>query len=133
MAYSKRDAARISRAVRKSEAGGGDSSKRPGRNVGAEEFVLFVLIDKLVENHRAKARRRYHDIETGAWATDTVDVLIKGWKCTKTWDVDKEGWCKYYGGRWWWLIPEDCGRETTETDETDAATLEAGYDAGDLP
>lgn len=99
----------------------------------AVEWGLFRLVDPLVENHRALAHRLRYDKDADTWTADEEDFLVKGWKCDgKAWDSGADAWCKIEAGRWFWLIPEDCGRALTETDEETASGQEDDYDEAGL-
>lgn len=131
--FSKRDNARIGRTVRDHERDRGKAGNGQSFHVGSEGFCVFVLVDPLYGEGRARASKQGHDITGNTWHTGSEICLIRGWKTAgKTWAAGKEGLCFLIGGRWFWMIPEDCGEDMDEADDTAAAAQETEYGEGTL-
>lgn len=131
--FSKKDVGRIGASVRDFERNRGGAGNGASGLASNDGFEVFVLIDPLYENGRAKAVPNGHRIGDNTWHASEQETLIRGWKCTgRKWAPGKEGLCFSIGGRWFWMIPEDCGEEMAEGDDALAATQETDYDTEEL-
>ncbi len=129
--FSDHDAGRIAKTGRAFEGNRGSSPNVRSPFFDAVGFMVFQLGDALYENGRAIASPQGHNVDDNSWATETVEppILVRGWHCDgKKWAAGKEALCFYLGGRWFWMIPEDCGEDIAEGDAADAAAQEEDYD-----
>lgn len=127
--FSKQDVGRIGASVRHFERNRGSAGNGQSSLTGFDGFCVFVLVDTLYGEGRAKANPQGHKISDNTWHTRDEETLIRGWKTSgKKWGPGSVGLCFTIGGRWFWMIPENCGEDMEEGDAATAATQETDYD-----